>query len=519
MSTATIAVSGYKSLPLANIHESTTNPRRTFDAAKLQELAESIASHGIIQPITVRPAAEGFELVFGARRYRAAKLAEQIEIPVIVRELSDAQALELQIIENAQRQDVHPYEEAAGYQRLLELPGRDVAGLAAKCGKSQSHIYSRLTLLQLITDIAEAFQQDKITAAHANLIARLPAEQQPDAYKACWRTEYNDKEGHLLPAKHLTAWIDTHVYLPLAEAPFSLEDATLNEETGPCTSCPQRTGFNSLLFAEVTGDMCLRAACYHGKVSAHVQHSVAARPELVQIATEWRREDDPAVIARNDYQSIERNKDEHGNPKPCPHTREAIIAFGDGAGTLTKVCIDTDCEVHAFRHVPTFSPEQLEVQKQRAKEEKARQKKMIERKVAFERIISKIPATLAHGELRFLLRALVYSSGYNIFEDVAVYFAELNNERTEQSDEEILDGVITRANAGELSAMLARIALTDHIDIPREEQVDFLTLAADLFLPKEEPKPTAKKAIAKSTAKPPAKKITPKKAAAKKTSR
>jgi ParB/RepB/Spo0J family partition protein len=99
MSTATIAVSGYKSLPLASIHESTTNPRRTFDEAKLQELAESIASHGIIQPITVRPATEGFELVFGARRFRAAKLAEQIDIPVIVRELSDAQALELQIVE------------------------------------------------------------------------------------------------------------------------------------------------------------------------------------------------------------------------------------------------------------------------------------------------------------------------------------------------------------------------------------------------------------------------------------
>ena len=213
------------------------------------------------------------------------------------------------------------------------------------------------------------------------------------------------------------------------------------------------------------------------------------------------------MLARNAYNSIDRNKDKDGQPQPCEFTHEAIIAFGEGAGTITKVCTEKDCAIHAPRYVPTFTPEQAAAQKQRVKEEKARVGKMAERKATFEDIMSHIPPRPSNDQLRFLLRALVYSSGYNLFEDVAVYFTELNNERTEQSDEEVLDGLITRANDEALSPLLARFALTDHVDIPREEQIDFLTQAADLFLPKEKPKPAAakktapKKAAKKATAK------------------
>jgi ParB family chromosome partitioning protein len=103
-------------------------------------LAESIRHHGLIQPITVRPNAEGFELIAGARRYRAAILAELFSIPARIVEIDDAQALEWQLVENSQRVDVHPYEEAQGFQRLLDLPGYDVATLVDKSGKSASHI-------------------------------------------------------------------------------------------------------------------------------------------------------------------------------------------------------------------------------------------------------------------------------------------------------------------------------------------------------------------------------------------
>ena len=176
--------SAFQFLAIDTIHESTTNPRRTFDEAKLRELAESIKHNGLIQPITVRPNNEGFEIVAGARRFRAAQIAELFSIPARIVEIDDAQALEWQLVENSQRVDVHPYEEAQGFQRLLDIPGYDVAALVEKSGKSASHIYARLSLLQLIPTVAEAFTQERITASHANLIARLPQDVQAERLRA-----------------------------------------------------------------------------------------------------------------------------------------------------------------------------------------------------------------------------------------------------------------------------------------------------------------------------------------------
>lgn len=204
----------------------------------------------------MRPNSDGYEIVAGARRFRAAQLAALEEIAARVVNLSDEQALEWTLIENSQRVDVHPYEEARGFERLLDLPGYDVAALAEKTGKSESLIYSRLALLSLIPDAAEAFESERITASHANLIARLPHELQSQAFAACWRKTYQDTEAILLPAKYLSAWISNNVYLPLSEAPFDCEDATLNESGGPCSTCPKRSGFNTALFSDVAGDQC-----------------------------------------------------------------------------------------------------------------------------------------------------------------------------------------------------------------------------------------------------------------------
>jgi ParB/RepB/Spo0J family partition protein len=175
--------SAFQFLAVDQIHESTTNPRRTFDEAKLYELAESIKHNGLIQPITVRPNNQGFEIVAGARRYRAAQLAELFSVPARIVEIDDAKALEWQLVENSQRVDVHPYEEAQGFQRLLDIPGYDVAALVEKSGKSASHVYARLSLLQLIPTVAEAFTQERITASHAtsSRVFRRRAKPQPSS--------------------------------------------------------------------------------------------------------------------------------------------------------------------------------------------------------------------------------------------------------------------------------------------------------------------------------------------------
>ena len=128
--------------------------------------------NGLIQPITVRPNNTGFEIVAGARRFRAAQLAELFSLPARIVDIDDAQALEWQLVENSQRVDVHPYEEAQGFQRLLDMPGYDVAALVEKSGKSGAHVYARLLLLQLIPSVAEAFGKELITASHANLLAK-----------------------------------------------------------------------------------------------------------------------------------------------------------------------------------------------------------------------------------------------------------------------------------------------------------------------------------------------------------
>jgi ParB family chromosome partitioning protein len=248
--------SAFQYIAIDQIHESTTNPRLTFDQSKLEELAESIRQHGLIQPVTVRPNASGFEIVAGARRFRASQLAELFSIPARIVELDDTAAMEWQLVENSQRADVHPHEEAQGFQRLLDMPGYDVAALVVKSGKSASHIYARLSLLQLIPDVAGAFVQERITASHANLLARLPQEHQSTAFEQCWRKDWQDKEPHLLPAKHLSAWIETNLYLALADAPFDREDITLNTSAGACVTCPRRSGFNTSLFADVQGDQC-----------------------------------------------------------------------------------------------------------------------------------------------------------------------------------------------------------------------------------------------------------------------
>src|SRR6202012_642410 len=129
------------------------------------------------------PPLDRFEIVAGARRFRAARLAEISPVQARIVRLSDTQVLEYQLIENAIREDVHPYEEAMAYKALLETsePRYDVASIAAKTGRRIPHLYQRLRLAELVADAAAAFQANQITAGHAVLIARLPQDQQKDA--------------------------------------------------------------------------------------------------------------------------------------------------------------------------------------------------------------------------------------------------------------------------------------------------------------------------------------------------
>ena len=158
-------------IEVGRIKESSLNPRKEF--RDLDELADDLAKRGMLQPVMVRPAGKHFELIFGARRLRAAKLAGIKKVPAIVREMADDAALETMIVENLKRDNIHELDEAKGLRSLLDCPGYDVAAVSAKVGKNESYVYKRLKLLDLIEPAQKAFLEGEINAGHALLIARL----------------------------------------------------------------------------------------------------------------------------------------------------------------------------------------------------------------------------------------------------------------------------------------------------------------------------------------------------------
>jgi ParB family transcriptional regulator, chromosome partitioning protein len=277
-------VSAMQNIPLTLIQESKTNPRRQFDELKLAELADNIRQHGVLQPVLVRPLPDGeagrYELVAGARRFRASQLAKQETIPACVRELADTACLELQLIENLQRADVHELDEARGYATLIQLQPETytVETLAEKIGRSEKYVYARLRLMQLIQAVQEAFYIGRLTVAHAFEIARLEPNDQNRALQECFPNHktaaaiLKDGKAEAVTVRQLRAWVEQEIHLDLANAPFDPQDETLLPPAGNCAKCPKRTGNNPLLFPEVRQkSICTDPTCYRMKVEALVQ--------------------------------------------------------------------------------------------------------------------------------------------------------------------------------------------------------------------------------------------------------
>ncbi len=164
------------SLPLSQIHPNKNQPRKEFDPEKLNELADSIKQNGVLQPILVRRKGAGYEIVAGERRYQAAKLAGLKEIPVNIKDISDSEVFQLALIENLQRADLNPIEEAQGYSKLLKDNGFTQEQLGKILSKSRSAIANTLRLLDLPKDVQDLMAAGKLTAGHARAILAIPDE-------------------------------------------------------------------------------------------------------------------------------------------------------------------------------------------------------------------------------------------------------------------------------------------------------------------------------------------------------
>ncbi len=172
-----ISPSGTVRLKINEIEPNRGQPRKDFDEQALSELADSIAQHGIIQPLLVRPVPDGYQLVAGERRWRAARLAGLTEVPVVVRELSDSETMEIALIENLQREDLNPIEEAEAIRELIESFGMTQEDCAKRVGRSRPAITNALRLLNLPASLSELVRNGKLSSGHARALLPLESEE------------------------------------------------------------------------------------------------------------------------------------------------------------------------------------------------------------------------------------------------------------------------------------------------------------------------------------------------------
>lgn len=174
-----VSGSAYRLLPIYKVEPNPDQPRRDFDEEELQALSESIAAHGVIQPLTVREMPNGYyQIIAGERRWRAARMANISDVPVIVVEADDRKAMELALIENLQRQDLNPVEEALGYQSLIEEYGLTQEEAASRVGKSRPAVANALRLLGLCPEVLELLKTGALSAGHARAVLTLKTEKQ-----------------------------------------------------------------------------------------------------------------------------------------------------------------------------------------------------------------------------------------------------------------------------------------------------------------------------------------------------
>jgi ParB/RepB/Spo0J family partition protein len=319
-------------IPIGNLKESPLNPRQTYDRAEMAQLVESIRTHGVLEPLRARTMGGGPHLlVSGHRRYRAAKEAGLSVVPVFLGKMTDAQYLELLTLGNLHRKDLHPLEEARGFELLIKELRYDVQRIAERVGHSTTHVYDRLKLLRLTKPLQDLFQEGHLTTAHAVILSRLDAASQARALgsaKDQWRSSAiftsETLRGHeplalesrgadpwhgvkAVSARELQAWVDNHVHFnPAAE-----DLANLFPET-------QR-----VLAAASTGDMKVVQITHEHYVQPDARQGKIIGPRS------WKRADGQLTS------------------KECEHSVVGVIAAGPGRGEAFRVCIaKKSCAIH-----------------------------------------------------------------------------------------------------------------------------------------------------------------------------
>lgn len=398
----------FDSIAIAAIRPSPTNPRKHFDELAMMDLQRSIEEMGVQQPLLLRvqsatinkSSAAGktettsgaeyvYEIVAGERRYRAAKAAGREFVPAIVREMTDAEVMQIQLVENLQRADLHPMEEAEAYQILL-AGGTTVEEIAKRTGKATSYIAQRLKLLSLEIDARKIFAAGHMTIGHALLLARLTTRDQERALVYMLNlSDWDIKNGQSVskaiatrvkerekpysggapqrvvgPTEaELRQWIDKNVLLVLDKAPWDIADSQLVPEAGPCTTCPKRSGANAALFSDITTreDVCMDPVCFATKQKAFVRlqqnNAKEAGTPLLKISEKsgFEKLDMPSVELRDGKavvvakKTLKQGQWVEAKKGECPATVQALWTDGKLTGKTRFVCAHQECKTHKHR--------------------------------------------------------------------------------------------------------------------------------------------------------------------------
>jgi len=355
----------FKLIPRMDLKTSPTNPRRRINDTTIASLAESIKTQNILEPLIVRQNGKGYEIVCGERRYRAAEVAGVTKLPCLVRQLSDEQVLDIQIHENLHREDVHPMDEAYGYQFLKDKLNCDSKELAMRVGKSEGFVLNRLKLNSLIKEAQKDIDEGHLPLVYALQIAKYTPDIQQFIYAEVYRTTWGQKgkdyvrfpvKGETIPLKSFTEWINTNVHRLLAKAPFDTKAINLREDGMACNKCPERTGAAASLFEPNQigkKDACLNPACYKQKVEKHVQVRQRELAELrkvevadVPVVRSWSHSDGKDYLGSESAIVVDGAK--RGNStKKCKNAVSGIDIEADNYGQTVQVCLKSgECKIH-----------------------------------------------------------------------------------------------------------------------------------------------------------------------------
>lgn len=297
-----------RDIPMSEIVPSALNPRKTFDQEALEELAQSIKENGLVQPITLRKIGtkkdSKYEIVCGERRFRASQIIGATSIQAIVKDLNDKQAFACMIIENLQRKDIDPMEEAAALHHLYTEGSMSVSEMAKMLGKSTSFVSGRIQLNNTIPQFVQLMRDGILVLTHLLDICKLPAEQQVILYESCFTEASRARWTYKFPnMPQLHEMIDNHVMNHLAGARFSLSDTTYACGTA-CDTCPLNTANNPENSRDANTPRCMARECFLAK----------SREAIFREAKEAAKNGSLLVFAGvySDSETILRAADEYG---------------------------------------------------------------------------------------------------------------------------------------------------------------------------------------------------------------